>query len=190
MTQDTMTQEKTVNGVNVDQLFGIIEQIKEKPELAASRFRATNEWVEGTHCRATIRGYCTAGAEDDSREPVVYDMDEPPPLLGRNQGRNPVEYLLVALSGCLTTSLVAHASAKGVEIRSIQSRYEGDIDLRGFLGISDDVPVGYQEIRVFFKIDADISDEKKHELIRAGKKHSPVYNTITESAPVCVQLEK
>jgi uncharacterized OsmC-like protein len=190
MTQDTMTQEKIVNGVNVDQLFSTIKQIKKEPDLAASKFSATNEWVEGTHCRATISGYYTAGAQDDSREPVVYDMDEPPPLLGHNQGRNPVEYLLVALSGCLTTSLVAHASAKGVEIRSVQSRYEGDIDLRGFLGISEDVPVGYQEIRVFFKIDADVSDEEKENLVRAGKKYSPVYNTITKSAPVCVQLEK
>ena len=117
-------------------------------------------------------------------------MDEPPVLLGNNEGRNPVEYLLVALSGCITTSIVAHASAKGIEINGVESRYEGDIDLRGFLGLSDDVPVGYQEIRVFFKIDADVSDEQKEELLRMGQKYSPVYNTITRSAPVSVGLDK
>jgi uncharacterized OsmC-like protein len=117
-------------------------------------------------------------------------MDEPPVLLGNNEGRNPVEYLLIALSGCITTSIVAHASAKGIEIKGVESRYEGDIDLHGFLGLSEDVPVGYQEIRVFFKIDADVSDEQKEEMVRMGQKYSPVYNTISKSAPVSVHLDK
>jgi uncharacterized OsmC-like protein len=117
-------------------------------------------------------------------------MDEPPVLLGNNEGRNPVEYLLVALSGCLTTSLVAHASAKGIKINGVQSRYEGDLDLRGFLGISADVPVGYQNIRVYFKIDADVSDEQKEEMVRMAQKYSPVFNTLTKSAPVSVHLDK
>jgi uncharacterized OsmC-like protein len=117
-------------------------------------------------------------------------MDEPPVLLGNNDGRNPVEYLLVALSGCLTTALVAHATAKGINVKGVQSRYEGDIDLRGFLGISKEVPVGYQEIRVYFKIDADVSDEQKQEMIQMAQNHSPVFNTITKSAPVSVHMDK
>lgn len=120
----------------------------------------------------------------------MFHIDEPPVLLGNNLGSNPVEYLLVALSGCLTTSMIAHASAKGIEIRSVESRYEGDIDLRGFLGISEDVPVGYQDIRVYFKIDADISDKEKENLVKIAQKYSPVFNTITKSAPVSVHLDK
>ena len=84
----------------------------------------------------------------------------------------------MALSGCITTALVAHAAAKKIPLRGVESRFEGDIDLRGFLGISQEVPVGYQEIRVYFKIDADISDEQKEELVRMGEKYSPVTNTI------------
>ena len=94
-------------------------------------------------------------------------------LLGNNAGANPVEYLLVALSGCLTTSLVAHGSAKGIEVRKVESRYEGDPDLRGFLGISEDVPVGYQQIHVYFKIEADIPKEEKEELVQMDQKYSP-----------------
>ena len=101
-----------------------------------------------------------------------------------------MEYLLTALSGCLTTSLIAHASARGIEIKKVESRYEGDLDLRGFLGISDDVPVGFQNIRVYFKIDADVSEEEKEELIRMAQKYSPVFNTVTKSAPVSVHLDK
>lgn len=124
------------------------------------------------------------------RDAMVFEIDEPPVLCGRNLGANPVEYLLVALSGCLTTSLIAHSAARGVQIRKVSSRYEGDLDLRGFLGISEEVPVGYQEIRVYFEIDADVSDEKKEELIRMAQKYSPVFNSIAKPVPVSVLLEK
>jgi uncharacterized OsmC-like protein len=185
-----MAPETNVNGINIDQLFNTIDFVKLKPELAKFTFRATNKWLGGTHSRATVKDFFGAGQEDTSRAPVSYDLDEPPVLLGTNQGTNPVEYLLVALSGCITTTLVAYASAKKIPLRSVESRFEGDIDLRGFLNISEEVPVGYQEIRVYFKIDADISDAEKEELVRMGEKYSPVTNTIKNQTPVLVQLEK
>jgi uncharacterized OsmC-like protein len=168
----------------------LIHSDKENPDIAKFKFRATNKWISGTHCRGTIKDFYGALKEDNSRPAVDYDMDEPPVLMGNNEGRNPVEYLLVALSGCLTTSLVAHASAKGIKINGVESRYEGDIDLRGFLGLSEDVPVGYKEIRVYFKVDADVSDEQKEELVRMAQKYLPVFNTITKAAPVSVRLDK
>lgn len=188
--ETTQEKEKTVNGVPVDQLFSTIDLIKEKPEIAQFKFRATNQWINGTHNRATVKDFYGALKEDDSREPMVFHEDEPPVLLGANQGANPVEYLLVALSGCLTTSLIAHASAKGIQISGVKSRYEGDIDLRGFLGISEEVPVGYQDIRVYFAIDADVSEEQKEELVQMAQKYSPVFNTISKSAPVSVHLDR
>jgi uncharacterized OsmC-like protein len=185
-----MTQEKKVNGVDVAQLFSTIELIKEKSEIAKFKFRATNKWIDGTHNRATIKDFYGAGKEDTSRDPMMFELDEPPVLLGKNQGANPVEYLLVALSGCLTTSLIAHASAKGIKVKAVESRLEGDLDLRGFLGISEDVKVGYENIRVYFKIDADIPEEQKEELIRMAQKYSPVFNSIANPVPVSVRLDK
>jgi uncharacterized OsmC-like protein len=181
---------RTINGVNVDQLFSTIDFIKQKPEIAKFKFRATNQCVRGTHNRATVKDFYGAGQEDDTRESMIFHMDEPPVLLGNNEGANPVEYLLVALSGCLTTSLIAHASAKGIPIKAVESRYEGDIDLRGFLGLSEDVKVGYQNIRVYFKIDADISGAEKQELIKMARKYSPVFNTVFNQTPVSVQLDQ
>lgn len=185
-----MAPEKLVNGVNVEQLFQTIALIKENPEIAKFKFRARNAWVHGTHNRAAVKDFYGALKEDDTREPLVFDLDEPPVLCGRNLGANPVEYLLAALSGCLTTSLVAHAAAKGIHLKKVSSRYEGDLDLRGFLGISPEVPVGYQQIRVYFAIEADLADEVKEELVKMAQKYSPVFNTISRSAPVAVQLEK
>jgi uncharacterized OsmC-like protein len=86
--------------------------------------------------------------------------------------------------------MVAHAAARGIEIRKVESRYEGDIDLRGFLGLSDTVPVGYQRIGVYFKIDADVSESQKEELVAMARKYSPVFNSIAKPVPVSVQLDK
>jgi uncharacterized OsmC-like protein len=181
---------KFVNGVNVDQLFGTIDMIKEKPEIARFKFRATNRWIAGTHNQATVKDFYGALKEDSSREPMIFKIDEPPVLCGMNLGANPVEYLLVALSGCLTTSMIAHAAARGIEIRKVESRYEGDLDVRGFLGISDEVPVAYQKIGVYFNIDADISEDQKEELVKMAKKYSPVFNSITKPISVSVQLDR
>jgi len=181
---------KVVNGINVDQLFSTIDMVKNNPEIARFNFRATNQWIAGTHNQATVKDFYGALKEDSSRKPMVFEIDEPPVICGTNLGANPVEYLLVALSGCLTTSLVAHAAARGIEIRKVESRYEGDLDVRGFLGLSDAVPVGYQRIGVYFKIDADISEDMKEELVEIAQKYSPVYNSIEKPVPVSVQLDK
>jgi uncharacterized OsmC-like protein len=177
-----MTPKKEVNGINVEQLFDTIEAIKKRAEIAQFKFRATNKWIGGTHNRATVKDFFGGGQEDASREPMVFDLDEPPVLCGKNLGANPVEYLLVALSGCLTTSLVAHAAAKGIAIKKVESRYEEDLDLRGFLGLAPDVKVGYEQIRVYFKIEADISTEQK--------KNSSVWpkNTLRSSTPLQIPL--
>jgi uncharacterized OsmC-like protein len=184
-----MMEFRLVNGISIDQLLQTIELVKENPGLAAFTFRARNTWVEGTHNRATVKDFYGAFQEDVSREAMTFELDEPPVLCGDNLGANPVEYLLVALSGCLTTSLVAHAAAKGIALEKVSSRYEGDLDLRGFLGLSEEVPVGYQSIRVFFTIEADIPEARKEELVRMAQKYSPVFNTITRGTPVEVHLE-
>lgn len=181
---------KTVNGLNVTQLFDTIELIKQNPEISKFKFRATNRWVAGAHNRASVKDFYGALQEDDSRDALVFEIDEPPVLLGNNNGANPVEYLLVGLSGCLTTAMVAHAAARGIELRSVESRFEGDLDIQGFLGLSESIPVAYQEIRVSFKIDADISDAEKEELIQMAQKYSPVFNTVTRPVPVRVSLDR
>lgn len=185
-----MTQEKVVNGVNVDQLLSTIEQVKDNPEIAQFRFRAKNSWVDGTNNRATIKSFYGALQEDDTRDPIVFEIDEPPVLCGKNLGANPVEYLLVALSGCLTTSLIAHSAARGIEIKKVESRYEGELDLQGFLGISEEVPVGYKNISIYFRIEADLSEGQKEELLKMAQKYSPVFNSIAKPVPVSVHLDK
>jgi uncharacterized OsmC-like protein len=185
-----MEKSQAVNGVNVDELFGTIEAVKKAPVIAKFRFRAENQWMGGGHNRTTVKNFYGTQQEHERKEPFVLDADEPPLLLGRDLGPNPVEYALTALAACVTSAIVYHAAAKGIAIRSMESRIEGDIDLQGFLGIRDDVPRGYQEIRMVVDIDADAPPEKLQEIVQLGPTYSPVYDTITRAVPVSVSLAK
>ena len=191
----TQTAEKIevrlVNGIAVDTLFATIDAVKQDPELAKFNFRISNKWINGAHNHTTIKNFFGVKEIHKHETPFELDADEPPLLLGEGKGPNPVEHLLNALAACITTALVYHAAAKGIEVRGVESRLDGDLDLRGFLGISKEVPVGYQKIRIAFKIDADISDQEKEELIKMGKKYSPVYNTVfANQTDVTVGLDR
>jgi uncharacterized OsmC-like protein len=146
-----------VNGVDRDAIFATIDAIKQDAGVAAFEFRVENEWVGGGYNRTTIRDF--HGAHQDVAHDQVFEVynDEPPVLLSGDKGPNPVENLLHALAGCLTTSIVYHAAAQGKKVDAVRSRFEGDIDLRGFLGISDKVRNGYSGIRVVFEIEGDLS---------------------------------
>jgi uncharacterized OsmC-like protein len=185
-----VTSAKMINGLNTEQLFKTIDDLKEKPSAALFQFHVSNRWRKGTHNVATVKNYYGLGYEDSVGRELEYTIDEPPALLGENAGANPVEFLLVALSGCLTTTLVSLASARSIELKNVESRFEGDLDVQGFLGLSEEVPVGYKSIRVFFKIDSDISKDIKEELLKLAQRYSPVYNSICKSVPVKVILEK
>jgi uncharacterized OsmC-like protein len=192
MTKQIMvkTEQTTTNGVNVEQLFGTINAIKETPDLAKFTFRAANQWINGGHNRTTIKDFYGAGGEDTSRQtPFVMDNDEPAVLLGQDEGANPVEFVLHALAGCLTTSLVYHAAAQGIQIEEVESRFEGDLDLHGFLGLSDKGRNGYENIRVTFKIKADAPQETLEELCQLAQRRSPVFDIVSNPVPVSVRLE-
>jgi uncharacterized OsmC-like protein len=113
------------------------------------------------------------------------DADEPAILAGNDEGANPVEHLLHALASCLTTSMVAHAAVRGIEIEELESELEGDLDLRGFLGLAMDVPKGYTEIRAKFRVKAKPEDVAR---IKDLACFSPVFNTITNGARVAVEV--
>jgi uncharacterized OsmC-like protein len=178
-----------LNGVDVDQLFGNIDAIKNAPVLGKFKFRANNKWINGGHNQTTIKNFHGLQQEHDHADPFELDADEPPLLLGEDIGPNPVEYALTALAACVTTALVYHAAAKGIRLNAVEARLEGDIDLRGFLGISDDVRRGYENIRIYYKIDADVPDEQLEELVQMGTKYSPVFDTITNPVTVTAQLD-
>lgn len=177
-----------LNGLDLEAMTQTVGVIQSNPELAQFRFRARNRWISGGENRSTIQGFYGAGAEDRSRPaPFVFTNGEPPVLLGNNEGANPVEFLLHALAGCVTTTTVLHAAARGIVIKSLATELEGDIDLHGLLGLDENVSPGYREIRIKMQVEADCSDAELDDLLRFAQGHSPVCNTVCRPVPVTIE---
>ena len=183
------TAETIRNGVDTEQLFGTLDAIKADPSLARFQFRARNRWIDGAHNRSTIRDLYAANHEDTSRvEEFVLDAGEPAILLGSDTGPNPVEYVLHALAACLTTSLVYVAAARGVHLTEVESTLEGDMNVQGALGLSDEHRNGFERIRVSFRVVGDAPAEKLRELVARAQQRSAVFDIVTNGVPVAVDV--
>ena len=181
---------KTVNGVAVDDLFKTVDAIKATPSIAKFKFRIRNQWVDAAHNRSIVDTMYGAGEELSRAKPFVLEADEPPVLLGKDTAANPAEHLLHALAACLTTSMVYHAAARGIPIEEVESAFEGDIDLHGFLDLDKTVRSGFQGIRVKFKIKADVPDEQLHEIGQLGPQYSPIFDSLATGVPISVTTER
>lgn len=175
-----------VNGVNVDNLFTTVDAIKSSPSIAKFKFQIQNRWEGGSQNCSTVNEFSGAGQDLSRKKSFLLYADEPSVLLGEDTAANPVEYLLHSLAACLTTSMVYHAAARGIQIEEVESTFEGDIDLHGFLDLDPTVRKGYQGIRVNFKLKADAPDEKLQEIVELGTGHSPVFDSLTKGVPVKV----
>ena len=179
-----------MNGVDVDRLFETINAIKQMPRLADFKFRLQNRWINCGVNSSTIKNFYGASQDHQHNAPFVLNADEPAVLLGDDSAPNPVEYLMHALVACVTTSLVYHAAAKGIRLDEVESRAEGEIDLHGFLGLDDNIRRGYKNLKIKFRIKANVPDEQLEELCKLGPTYSPVFDSITRGVPVEVSLEK
>jgi uncharacterized OsmC-like protein len=185
------TKVANINGVDVDQLVETINAIKAKPELAKFQFRATSRWEGGARSTTRIQSFYGAGQEDSSRKkPYVIKGDEPPVLLGTNSAPNAVEMVLASLASCVAVGFAYNAAAQGIKIEDLSFDIEGDVDLHGFLGLSDKVRPGFNNIRFTYRVKADAPREKLEELCEYVQKTSPVLDIIRNPVPVDVRLEK
>lgn len=183
-------QNNMINGVPVDRLMDTIEAVKENPSLGEFHFRAKSRWVRGGHYMSSIKDFYGAGQEDTSRhKPFILHGDEPDVLLGKDNGPNPVEFILHGLAGCLSTTFIYYAAAQGIKIDEVEYSLEGDLDIRGFLGLSKKIRPGYQNIRVTFHVKSDAPEVKLKELCKLAQLRSPVFNTISEPVSIDVELE-
>lgn len=176
------------NGLDLLQLNQTIDALQRNPALARFEFRASNRWIDGGENRSRIRSFYGAGREDDSRsEDFVFTNGEPPILLGNNEGANPVEFLLHALAGCVTTTTILHAAARGIRIHELATELSGKIDLQGLLDLDKTASVGYENIHIRMHIRADCSDAELDDLLAYAKAHSPVCSTVCQPVPVVLE---
>jgi uncharacterized OsmC-like protein len=178
------------NGVDTEQVYGTLDALKAQPELARFVFRATNRWLNGPHSRTTIQSFWGAGQEDTSRdEPFEVDASEPPVLFGHNEAPNPAEFVLHALAGCLTLTIVNVAAARKVTLTEVSSTLEGVLDARGATGIDDAYRNGFERVSVGFTLKGDASPEKLQEIVERAKARSVVFDIVSQPVPVDVYAE-
>ena len=185
-TQTHTDNDAYVNGIHLETLMGTVNAITEESAMGQCKFRANNTWMGGAHNRTTITGFYGACQEIAHNQQYELHADERPILAGNDVGANPVEHLLNALAACVTTSMVAHAAVRGIHIEALESELEGDIDLRGFLGLDESVPKGFTDIRVNFRVK---TDPENIDTLKQLSAYSPVFNTITQGANVDIHVE-
>jgi uncharacterized OsmC-like protein len=184
--QSEPSNKNCVNGIDLQVLGQTVEAVKNDPELGKCKFRVKNKWVDANHNCTTVKGFYAAKAEHQHKQNYELHADEPPMLAGNDDGPNPVEHLLNALVACVTTGMVAHGAVRGIKIEALESELEGDLDLNGFLGLSNSVPRGYQNIRMKFKVK---TDKKNLEKIKALAEYSPVYNSLVHGVKIDIDVE-
>jgi uncharacterized OsmC-like protein len=189
---NSIAQIKTsrINGVDVDRLQQTLSAIGQDPSLAKFQFRLDNKWLGGGYNRSTASSFSGAGMDHVHARPFELYADEPPVLLGADAAANAGELLLHALTACITAAIVYHAAARGIEIEEIDSSIEGDIDLRGFLGLDEEVRKGFQQIRMKLRIKADMPDDELQALAALGPQFSPLYDSLVNGSPVMVSAER
>ncbi len=184
----TVTENPNRNGVDTATLFATIDAVRTTPEIAKFQFRATNRWVNGTHNQSTLHGFYGATQEMTHEKSFTLDADHPAVLVGRDNGPTPVEYLLHALAACLTAGIANIAAARGVNLESVESTVEGDIDLMGILGLSDEVRNGYQNVQVSFRLRGD-NPEKLKKIVEQSRRRSAVFDVLTNGVPVEITVD-
>jgi len=185
-----MTQTPVVdNGVNVKALLDAREALSNAPEAARFRWTATSEWLNGTHTRASCKGFYGLGAAQSHKTEFTYDTDHPEVFASEDNGATPVEMVLVGLAGCLTAGIATVAQNRGIQLNSVRAIVEGGMDLAGILGIDGDVRNGFDDVQVTFEVDADASPEDIEALVAQSQKRSAVYDVITNPTNVTVTVK-
>lgn len=185
----TKREKPPLNGVNTPALLATIGVVADQPMLAKFQFRAHGQWKSGTHMQGTMLGFAGAGGEHAHKAATVAHSDHPAVLCGEDEGPTPVEWILHGLAGCLTAGIANIAAVRGVTLHSVESSVEGDIDLRGILGISDEVRNGFSGVRLTFKVKGDAPPETLAAIVAQAKARSAVFDIMTNGVPVSVAME-
>jgi uncharacterized OsmC-like protein len=175
------------NGVNVEALLGARQALTDAPPAAQFQWRASCEWIKGTHSRTTFSGFSGLGAEHTHRQDFTVDADHPEVFASEDNGATPAEIVLGALAACLTGGIASVATHRGVQLRSVTATIEGDMDLQGILGIDSDVRNGYDGIKVTYAIDADASKADIEAIVAQSQKRSAVFDIVAN--PTMIQVE-
>ncbi len=183
-----MTTRTANNGVNVDALMGAREALSQAPEAARFTWRASCDWLNGTHAATTVKGFHGLGGAQSHRRAFHFETDHPEVFAAEDNGATPVEYVLVGLAGCLMAGVASVAQNRGIQLRSVKATVEGSMDIQGILGMDRDVRNGFDDVKVYFDVDADATKEEIEALVAQSQKRSAVFDILANPTAVSVEV--
>jgi uncharacterized OsmC-like protein len=178
------------NGVNVQALLDARKALTDAPEATKFNWRASCKWRNGTHSTSTIRGFHGLGEEQQHKTEFSFDVDHPEIFASEDLGATPIELVLVGLASCLTAGVAAVAQNREIQLKSVEAKLEGAMDIQGILGMDSDVRNGYDDIKVTFDIDADATSQEIEAIVAQSQKRSAVYDCVTNPTNVTVAVNK
>jgi len=184
----SVTDSPVDNGVNVAALLEAREALSGAPQAAQFQWRATCEWVNGTHSHSSVEGFFGLGEEQSHKTQFEYDADHPELFASEDNGATPIEFVLVGLASCLTAGIAAVAQNREIQLRSVKATLEGAMDVQGILGIDPEVRNGFSDVKVHFDIDADATPEEIEALVAQSQKRSAVFDIVTNPTNVTVEV--
>lgn len=184
----TTPQKQPRNGVDVPTLFATLDVVKARPAAARFQFRASNQWLTGTHSRTTISGFYGAGQEHEHKSTYSCEADHPEVLVGQDNAPTPAEFVLHAIAACITAGIGNIAAVRGIKLDQVECTVEGDIDMMGLLGLDTSVRNGYQNINVTFEIEGDSTSEELREIVERSVSRSAVYDVLTNGVPITIEI--
>ena len=183
-----MTVMNVNNGVNVQALLEARETLKGAPDAAKFTWRASCKWKHGTHSRTSVEGFRGLGEEQKHKTEFSFDADHPEVFASEDLGATPIELVLVGLASCLTAGVASVAQHRGVQLRSVEAKLEGSMDIQGILGIDSDVRNGYDDIKVTFHVDADATKPEIEAIVAQSQKRSAVFDIVANPTNITVQV--
>jgi uncharacterized OsmC-like protein len=176
------------NGVDIEALRGARQALTDMPQAAQFTWRATCEWVRGTHSRTTISDFFGLGQDHTHRVTHTVEADHPEVFASEDKGATPPELVLAALASCLTAGVATVASHRGVQLNSVTATVEAGMDLQGILGIDGDVRNGFQSVTVTYDIDADAPRADIEAIVAQSQKRSAVFDILANPTAIRVVL--
>ncbi len=183
-----MAETSVNNGVNVGALLEARTALKSAPEAAKFTWRASCKWQNGTHSQTKIQGFHGLGQEQKHKTEFSFEADHPEIFASEDLGATPIEFMLVGLASCLTAGVASVAQNRGVQLRSVEAKLSGSMDIQGILGIDREVRNGYDDIKVTFHIDADAPRKEIEAIVAQSQKRSAVYDCIANPTNVTVEV--
>ncbi|HEL3259900.1 MULTISPECIES: OsmC family protein [Lysobacteraceae] len=178
-----------LNGIDVASLQAFAQEVAEttNPEKRTARFNVKTKWENQTRTVATVQRYSMRGEEYPRHFEIA--ADEPLEFLGQNTAPNPQELLMAALNACLSVGYAVNAAAMGIAIEHLEIETDGALDLRGVLGLDENVNPGYDEVTYTVRLRTNGTRDQVEELHRIVTRTSANYANFSKAIRMVPTLE-